>query len=165
MTAAAGERTRTVPSLRFTPPKRHKKFKTLSEAARHLDMSRKTLSDWRSQDMIRPDVKGRWDTRAISRLAETRMLSVRAESPSLEDWRRARAEHAQLRLAVARGELISRAEVEKGRVARIQAVKKAMFDVPRRLAHELAAESDPWAIEDILRKEFTRICNVFAGDE
>jgi hypothetical protein len=166
MTAAAGKRTRTMPSLRFTPPKRHAKCKTLTEAARHLAMSRKTLSDWRSQGLIRPDAKGRWCTRTIARLVEERMLSAgKGESPSLEAWRQARAEHAQLRLAAARGEMISLAEVEKGRVLRIRAVKAAMFELPRRLAHQLAAESDPWAVEDILRKEFTRICRVFAGDE
>ncbi len=70
---------------------------------------------------------------------------------------------AELKFKQMAGELISREEVENGRVERIMAVKSAMFQLPRSVAVMLANIRNPREIETYLTEKMREICNTFAG--
>jgi phage terminase Nu1 subunit (DNA packaging protein) len=159
-------------AFQFTPPKRHSKCDSLREAARRCGMSSKTLQGWKDAGLISQDADGKWDTAIIKDVAENRLLEIEmlrdegeSRSPAIERLRSARASQEELRLAQMRGELISAADVQEGLVARIQAVRRVMQEIPKRLATRLVGIADPWDIEEKLREEMERVCNAFASGQ
>jgi len=65
-------------------------------------------------------------------------------------------------LRKAQGELISSEEVERGRISRIIAVKRAFLALPTRLAPTLSMQ-EPREIEVILYEALSEIIDEFAG--
>lgn len=61
------------------------------------------------------------------------------------------------------GDLVSRSEIDRGRVARINAVKSALLPLPRALAPALVGLSAE-EIEAVLYGEAVKICGEFARD-
>jgi hypothetical protein len=86
------------------------------------------------------------------------------------DYNRARAAKEiyearlkQLEYEERRGSLISRKEVEMRAYNRARVLRDALANVPVRLAAQLAAESDPHVVHDLLLAELRTLMDSFCG--
>ena len=137
-----------------------------------LDVQRKVLLDWEAEGVFSrtgagrhvlynmfvslPKLRRRWSDDARAGGGEGTTEHTR--------WQAARATMAEMDLAKARGELISRADVERERLERIREVKGALLPLARRLAPILAAlDGNRKSIEDRIASEVSKILQTFAG--
>jgi hypothetical protein len=88
------------------------------------------------------------------------------ESDWLEKKREMDAKLAELKLNLAKGELVPEAEIEKGRVTRVRALRQAFLGLPARMAPALEG-MDRRQIEAILADELRGIITRLAasGDD
>jgi hypothetical protein len=73
------------------------------------------------------------------------------------------AQRRKLELEVRQGILISKAEVETEAFNAFRVLRDACFNVPHRLAAQLAAERDPATVHEMLEAELRRVFEDFAG--
>jgi hypothetical protein len=88
------------------------------------------------------------------------------------DYNRARAAKEiyearlkQLEYEERRGNLVSRKEVEMHAYNRARVLRDALCNVPVRLAAQLAAESDPHVVHDVLLAELRMVLESFTGGQ
>lgn len=81
------------------------------------------------------------------------------------DFKGYKAKLAAIDLAIAEGKYIPKEEVEAGRIARIQAVKRALLGLGRRLAPQLAGMSEPRLVETTINECVRDIIAKFAGED
>jgi hypothetical protein len=93
------------------------------------------------------------------------LLALR-KAKLVEETRRlaALASSAELELAEQRGELMPRAEVEHGRIDRVQAVMQAMKSAGSRLADKLDGIQDRPQIARIVEDEMRYVASTFANE-
>lgn len=72
------------------------------------------------------------------------------------------AKRKQLELEVRQGTLVRRDEVEREAFSQFRMLRDACFNLPPRLAAQLAAESDPNVVHDLLEGELRLIFDDFA---
>lgn len=140
----------------------HNIVPTITAAAKALKCSARTIRNWIGEGApVRPDKT--YDIRALDQWRkerDNRRKPTEAESVDIE------RKKTQLRLLKMEekqkmGELISLQEVEKGRVARITAVKSELLAMPR-IAKQL--ENMPARqIEVILKQKVNAIIKKFSG--
>ena len=68
-----------------------------------------------------------------------------------------RLEREKLQLGKLKGDLLDRRQVQEATFARARGVRDALLNIPSRISSLLAAESDPHAVQEMLRDE---ICAV-----
>lgn len=140
--------------------------KTIEEVARVMDVSYRTVQRWKQDGM--PTTKdGFYDLDEIKVWHDSRNEKDKTElQESKEYWdekiRKYKATMLEMELKKATGELVSREEVERGRIARIIAVKRSLLVLPTRLAPTIAMK-EPREIEVILYEALSEIIDEFAG--
>lgn len=138
--------------------------KTLDEVARVMGVSYRTAQRWKKDGM--PETKeGFYDLEVVKSWHMARAEQDDAlEGKNFWDERirKYKASILELELRKATGELVSKDEVEKGRIDRIIAVKRALLALPTRLAPVLAMK-EPREIEVILYEAISEIIDEFAG--
>lgn len=134
------------------------------ELAEILGISERTLSDWQTEPAFPivelAEVRGEenaydtalviawWLLREISRTSETDKARRRLLT--------AQAEHKELELARARGQLVAADDVRRAAYETAHDVRNAMMTIPDHVAPILAAERDPIVIHRKLSEEIKR---------
>ena len=139
--------------------------RTQAEVAQALGVTKRTIERWVSQGM--PITReGNYDLLDIKAWKVTRKRFKYLKDNEKEKWdieyRKNKALIIKIEYEKTLGQLISREEVEKGRIARILAVKNAFLVLPTRLA-PLLAMKEPVEIQEILYENIAEILDDFAG--
>jgi phage terminase Nu1 subunit (DNA packaging protein) len=128
------------------------------------------ISNWHARDGCPRNANGTYDLRAVIAWREAKIeekfekIIEAGSSPAMERWREARADREELRLKQDLGELVPRAEVEAGRVARVLAIKRAFLSLPQRSAPVMEG-MDARQIRSFLGEEIRFIIAQFAGQK
>lgn len=139
--------------------------KTAVDVAKVMDVSERTVYRWRNDGM--PVTKdGYYDLEKIRVWFEAREASGNTEGKAFweEKIRKYKATLLELELKKVTGELVSRDEVERGRIVRVIAIKRSFLALPTRLAPVLSMK-EPREIEAELYEAISEIIDEFAGDE
>ena len=139
--------------------------KTIEEVAKIMEVNWRTVYRWKREGM--PITKdGYYDLEEIKRWHDGRTGNTDEEIEGKIYWetklRKYKASLLELELKRVTGELLPRDEVEKGRIERIIAVKRAFLALPTRLAPVLAMK-EPREIEVELYEAISEIIDEFAG--
>ena len=140
--------------------------KTMEEVAKVMVVSYRTVQRWKKDGMpVMGD--GHYDLEAI-RVWHDGRPSKGAETEGKAYWdekiRKYKAALLRIELKRAEGEVVSRDEVERGRIERIMAVKRSFLAMPTRLA-PLLAMKEPREIETALYEAIGEIIDEFAGSK
>jgi len=141
--------------------------KTTDEVAKIMDVSWRTVYRWKRDGM--PVTKdGNYNLEEIKKWYEDKIGSVdEGATEGRAYWdekiRMYKASLLELELKKMTGELLPRDEVEKNRIVRIIAVKRAFLALPTRLASAMAMK-EPREIEAILYESIAEIIDEFAGE-
>ena len=140
--------------------------KTIEEVAKIMEVNWRTVYRWKRDGM--PVTKdGFYDLEEIKKWYDGRTGNADEEIEGKIYWeiklRKYKASLLELELKRVTGELLPRDEVEKGRIARIIAVKRAFLALPTRLA-PLLAMKEPREIEVELYEAISEIIDEFAGE-
>jgi len=137
--------------------------KTIDEVARIMGVSYRTVQRWKKDGM--PETKdGYYDLETVRTWHAARLEEDNTEGKAFWDERirKYKASMLELELKKATGEVVSRDEVEKGRIARVIAVKRELLAIPTRLAPVLAMK-EPREIELVLYESLSEIIDEFSG--
>lgn len=140
--------------------------KTMEEVAKVMDVSYRTVQRWK-KDAMPVTVDGHYDLDAIRAWHDGRPTKG-DETEGKAYWdekiRKYKAALLKIELKRAEGEVVSRDEVERGRIERIMAVKRSFLAMPTRLA-PLLAMKEPREIETALYEAVGEIIDEFAGEK
>ncbi len=138
--------------------------KTLDEVARVMGVSYRTAQRWKKDGM--PETKdGYYDLEVVKSWHVARADQeevLKGKNFWDERIRKYKASILEIELKKATGEVVSKDEVEKGRITRIIAVKRSLLALPTRLAPVLAMK-EPREIEVTLYEAISEIIDEFAG--
>lgn len=138
--------------------------KTMEEVARVMGVSYRTVQRWK-QDGMPTTQDGFYDLDQIKEWHAARSDKDEIQE-SKEYWEERissyKASLLELDVKKATGELISKEEVEKGRIDRIIAVKRTFLALPTTLAPALSMR-EPREVEAILYEAITEIIDEFSG--
>lgn len=138
--------------------------KKQKDIADFFDVALRTIKYWKQEGMpMLPD--GQYDLRAVFRWWRKREEEIRNnEKQSIWDerYREMKARKEELTYKKLSGELIPAAEVEKGRIQRVIAWKRAMQQLPRTIA-PLCAGLPARAIEGVAIEHVNIILDTFSG--
>ncbi len=139
--------------------------RTQGEVAQALGVDKRTVERWVSQDMPVTS-EGNYDLLDIKAWRMTKQWCKNLGETEKEKWdieyRKNKALLIKIEYEKTLGELVSREEMEKGRIARILAVKRSFLALPTRLAPVLAMR-EPREIETVLYEAIVEIIEEFAG--
>lgn len=139
--------------------------KTMEEVARVMGVSYRTVQRWK-QDGMPTTQDGFYDLDQIKEWHAARSDKDEIQV-SKEYWEERissyKASLLELDVKKATGELISKEEVERGRIDRIIAVKRTFLALPTRIAPALSMR-EPREVEAILYEAITEIIDEFSGD-
>ncbi len=136
---------------------------TANELAAALGVTTRTIRNWRRLGMpTHADGYSVGDVRAW----RDNLDAPGGHAPNLKaqllqantEYRAAKARLAEMELAVQRGELVPRSEIEALTVAKIHAAKRILLVIPRKLAHVLDPETT-----QLLQREIEDALNRLAG--
>lgn len=147
--------------------------RTQREVSDHFDVALRTVGYWVAEGM--PGVEGRYDLAEIERWRSERFPgktgAAGAGAPPDDDrraslywstqFRKVQTALKSLELKVQQKKLIPAEEVERGRVARIMAVKQAFLALPREVAPQLVG-LEPGEIQTVLEDRVKQIIEGFA---
>ena len=141
-------------------------IKTQKEAAEYAGVNTRTIRRWVKADMpLTKDghyIKSMLDfykKNEGKQPTEDKNRQQKAEA----DLKETKAKLAQRELELKTGELIRREDIEKGRIARIQAVKRGLLGLGRKLAKRIATMKNPRKIEALITEEVRYLIEGFAG--
>jgi DNA-binding transcriptional regulator YiaG len=134
------------------------------EVAQALGVDKRTVERWAAQGMpVTPE--GNYDLLDIKAWHMTRRSCKNLGETEKDKWdieyRKNRALLIKLEYEKTVGELLPKEEVEKGRIARILAVKRSFLALPTRVAPVLAMR-EPREIEALLYEAIAEIIDEFA---
>jgi len=140
--------------------------KTMEEVAKVMDVSYRTVQRWKKDGMPTTH-DGFYNLDEIKDWHDERGVKDGEEAEGKAYWeekiRKYRATLLELELKKVQAELISSDEVERGRIARIIAVKRSFLALPSRLAPILSMQ-EPREVEAILYEALAEIIDEFSGD-
>lgn len=138
---------------------------TIPQLAKEIGCGARTIQNWKSEGMpVRPDKT--YDVKAIQKWREerdNRRKPTEVEKTE-EQKKKIQLEILSMDLKVRKGELISLEDVEKGRVARVLAVKQELLAVPRAMAKALE-NMEARQIEALLKSKMNQIVTKFSGQD
>ena len=139
---------------------------TMEDVAKLMGVSCRTVQRWK-QDGMPTNREGHYDLRQIKKWHVSRADKDKTElEESRAYWKdqiaRLQAALLDLEVKTRTGQLMSREEVERGRLDRIIAVKRALLSLPTVLAGKLAMK-EPREIEAVLYKAISEIIDDFSG--
>jgi len=147
-------------------PLDHTVVKTMEEVGKIMDVTERTVQRWKREGMPITH-EGFYDLDAVKAWHDGRGIIDGEETEGKAYWdekiRKYKASLLELDLKKATAELVSREEVERGRIARIIAVKRSFLALPTRLAPVLAMR-EPREIETVLYEAIAEIVDEFAGE-
>jgi len=139
--------------------------RTQAEVAHALGVDKRTVERWSGLGMPVTS-EGNYDIMDIKAWRMTRQRYRNLGETEKDKWdieyRKNKALLMKIEYEKTLGQLISREEVQKGRIARILAVKSSFLALPTRLAGVLAMK-EPREIESILYESICEIIDEFAG--
>ena len=139
--------------------------RTQAEVAQSLGVDKRTVERWAGLGMPVTS-EGNYDLMDIKAWRMTRQRYRNLGETEKDKWdieyRKNKALLMKIEYEKTLGQLISREEVQKGRIARILAVKRSFLALPTRLAGVLAMKEPP-EIETILYESICEIIDEFAG--
>ena len=139
--------------------------RTQAEVAHALGVDKRTVERWSGLGMPVTS-EGNYDIMDIKAWRMTRQRYRNLGETEKDKWdieyRKNKALLMKIEYEKTLGQLISREEVQKGRIARILAVKRSFLALPTRLAGVLAMK-EPREIESILYESICEIIDEFAG--
>lgn len=146
-------------------------IETAKAAATYCGASERTVYSWVEKGMTRtPEgyyikaVLDEWKE-AGGRPGSGMLFDAKDRKETADaDYKTIKAKLIAIELAVAEGKFLPAEEVEAGRVARIQAVKRALLGLGRRLAPQLSSISEPRLIEATVNDVVRQIITGFAGE-
>jgi len=138
--------------------------KTMEEVAKVMDVAYRTVQRWK-KDGMPATREGFYDLDEIKAWYEQRNVD-QAEDRAYWNTKilKYKATLLELEVKKATAELLPRDEVEKGRIARIVAIKRSFLALPTRLAPVLAMK-EPREIEAELYEAIIEIIEEFARDD
>lgn len=139
---------------------------TMEDVARLMDVSYRTVQRWK-QDGMPVNREGYYDLKEIKKWYISRAEKDKTEfEESRAYWKdqivRLQAALLDLDVKTRTGQLMPREEVDRGRLARIIAIKRAFLALPTVLAGRLAMK-EAREIETILYKAISEIIDEFSG--
>ncbi len=139
---------------------------TMEDVARLMDVSYRTVQRWK-QDGMPTSKEGYYDLREIKKWHISRGDKDKTElEESRAYWKdqivRLQAALLDLDVKTRTGQLMSREDVERGRLMRIMAIKRALLALPTVLAGKLAMK-EPREVAAILYKAIGEIIDEFSG--
>jgi len=134
---------------------------TMEEVARVMEVTYRTVQRWKKDGMPTTS-DGYYDLAQIKAWHAAKNDKGTTREFWEEKIRRYKATLLEIELKKATNELISREEVENGRVARVIAVKRAFLALPTVLAPKLAMK-EPREIEAELYEAISEIIDEFSG--
>jgi len=140
--------------------------RTQQDVADALGVTRRTVEGWSQKGMPRHP-KGYYDINNIQawRQANSKRGSrLTAKERADLDLKRLQAQERKLKIQEIEGELIPRDEVERGRIARIMAVKRKLLSLGRSLAPVLVG-MEAREIEAAINERVREIIRSFANDK
>lgn len=139
--------------------------RTQAEVAQALSVDKRTIERWAGQGMPVTS-EGNYDLMDIKAWRMTRQRYKNLGETEKDKWdieyRKNKALLMKIDYEKILGQFISKEEVQKGRIARIIAVKRSFLALPTRLAGVLAMKEPP-EIETILYESICEIIDEFAG--
>ncbi len=139
--------------------------KTIEEVARVWDVSYKTIQRWKREGMPVTS-EGFYDLSQIIIWRKQKDESQKKKREGKDFWQekvlQIKSEILEHELKRLKGEYISKDEVERGRSARILAVKRSFLALPSRIA-PLLAMKEPREIAALLYEAVGEIVDEFAG--
>ena len=141
---------------------------TQKDAANYAGVSTRTIRRWANEGMLTVTADGKkkfiksqldfFKRNAGKEATEEKKKGQMADA----QYKDAKAKLMQMELQIKQGQLIKLDEVETGRVERIQAVKRVLLVLPRKLPALLHGQSSK-RMQQIIRKEIIHAIEVFAG--
>jgi phage terminase Nu1 subunit (DNA packaging protein) len=136
------------------------------EAAAYAGVSVRTIRNWKAAGMpVAADggyIKNLLDfykNNEGKQPTEEKKQALSADA----DYKTVRAKLLAMELAVKQGELVSIKEIEKGRVARILAVKRALLGLGRKFAPRLVHIKDERKMAAVINEQMKEIIRRFSG--
>jgi len=141
--------------------------RTMNEVAKVMEVNERTVQRWKREGM--PVTKdGFYDLNEIKSWQNEREGNAQRQTEGKAYWeakiREYRAGKLKAELEKINEALLSREEVEQGRLMRIIAVKRSFLALPTRIAPTLAMK-EPREIEAILYEAIGEIIDEFAGEK
>jgi len=142
--------------------------KTQEEVAKAFHVSTRTVQYWTRDGMPRTK-KGFYDLIEVQAWREIKKQQRNKTKKTIgkEDWnakyRKYKAQLAEIELKKAYGQVVSRKEVEKGQVARILVVKRALLSLPKVVAPVISG-MEPREIQVYLTAKIKEIIEQFSKE-
>ncbi|MBI5872708.1 MAG: hypothetical protein HZB36_00995 [Candidatus Omnitrophica bacterium] len=143
---------------------------TQEQVARVFNVKLRTVGYWVKDGMpVRPDRKY-----SVKEISDWRLVKSHGPGNNQKSfgwgekekqeiyWKKYKAKTAEAEYKKLIGELIPRSEVERGRIDRIQTVKKALLALPKRMAPQLVG-LEAREIEIVLKERMEEIIADFSG--
>lgn len=139
--------------------------KTLVEVAKVFKVSYRNVQYWVLDGMPKTP-EGHYDLNEIevwriAKLQEKKGLKDPESIKWVDRYRQFKALEAELDYKVKLGSVVSREEIEEGRVQRILALKKAFLSLPKRIVPQMYGR-EMREMQDVLDKRIKEILNEFA---
>lgn len=153
--------------------------RTMREVAARMEVGVRTVAYWKTEGM--PGEEGHYNVNDIMLWCASkrrgRFKNMKEAPAAFEgdgddaetgtnwdaEYRRAKAQLAQIELDIKLGELLRRRDVEAASVKKILAVKQALLGLPNQLAPQLAGQ-DAATIASLLDQRLRQIIADFAGE-
>ena len=142
-------------------------LRTQRQAAVHASVSARTIRRWLNEGMLTAQVAGKTvyiksQLDFFKRNEGRQPTEAKTKSQTADaDYKDAKAKLMQMELEIKQGTLIRLEDVQQGRTARVQAVKRALLGLPRKLPPLLEGKSAK-KMQSIIRNEVTQIIAGFA---
>ena len=129
-------------------------------------VSRQSVGLWRTKQGCPANDDGTYDLHGVIRWRELRIRDQVAgdQTDNLDRLRKAKAEREEIKLELERGELIPKADVERGLVQRVRILKSSLLHLPRRMAGLLQGQNAR-QIEAMLKEELIQLIKQYANQK
>lgn len=156
-------------NVRFETPKRHRYCRNLQEVATLLGMSRRTLQDWERDGIIQPTPAGKWSSKSILEIAESRNALQASDEPDqnqIDYWKARNLEvvcaRKEFELQKLRESLVERSEVDRLNGEKIRVLREALLPLGGDLEPALMKCKRKGEMSRIFRARIEEIIEEFA---
>jgi hypothetical protein len=138
------------------------------KAARYAGVDARTVRRWQTNGMLTAKRGGRTvyikSQLDLFRRSQGRQLSEdrKREQKADADYKERKVEELELQIKQLRADYIDRAEVEKGNIARVQVLKRALLALERKVAGRMPAKYRR-RVQQAIHTEVVEMINGFAG--
>jgi len=142
-------------------------IETQKEAAEYAGVNTRTIRRWEDEGMPKTEddfyIRSMLDIFKANKGSQITEDKARLQSAEA-NYKETKAKLLEIELKIKQGQLLPLEAIEKARIARILAVKRAWLGQGRKLAKRLAALKDPRKIQALLDDENRMIITGFTGN-